>query len=145
FVLSGFLITGKLLDEHASHGTIRLREFWAGRARRLLPAMLLLLAGVALYTAVAAEPVAQRGIRGDVLSSLVYVTNWRFIVSDVGYFASTAAPSPVRHLWSLAVEEQFYLLFPLLLLGLTAVLRTRRSLALAIGALVVASVAWTAV
>lgn len=145
FVLSGFLIANKLLGEQERDGRISLREFWIGRIRRLLPAALLVLTAVSVYIARFAEPVARRGIRDDTWAALLYVANWRFIVSDVGYFASSAAPSPVRHLWSLSVEEQFYVLFPLLLVGLAALGRRSRALTGPFLALIAASVLWTAI
>lgn len=145
FVLSGFLIARKLLDEQERDGRIDLRAFWIGRIRRLLPAAITVLAAISVYTAFIAEPVTRRSISGDVWAALLYVANWRFIVSDVGYFASTAAPSPVRHLWSLSVEEQFYLLFPLLLVGLAALGRRGRDTIGPILVLIGLSTFWTAV
>ncbi len=132
FVLSGFLITTLLLTEWRSSmrgtewspiGHIDLKAFWARRARRLLPALLLVLSAVALYAAVVAAPEELRTIRGDGIASLLYVANWRFIFSGQSYFAQFGAPSPLRHFWSLAIEEQFYLLWPLIVFGF---LRWRR-------------------
>src|SRR5687767_5284474 len=113
FVVSGYLITSLLLAEHAADGGIGLRAFWARRARRLLPALLLLLAAVALAAAVwwPAEDLAR--IRGDALGGLGYVANWRFIAEGGSYFDLNSGPSPLRHLWSLAIEEQFYVVWPL--------------------------------
>lgn len=114
FTLSGFLITSLLLKEHASTGTISLRSFWGRRFRRLLPASLVCLAGVVLlfapFVAVASQLAT---LRGDVFGALAYVANWHFIWSDQSYQALFAAPSPVLHFWSLAIEEQFYVIFPL--------------------------------
>ena len=145
FVLSGYLIGSKLIGEQSRTGTISLTRFWAGRFRRLLPALLFLLVGIALFTTFVAQPNAQQGIRNDVYASLAYVVNWHVIFGHVGYFASSAAPSPVRHLWSLSVEEQFYLLFPLLLLVLGRFGRTGRKMAMPILAIIVLSTGWTAV
>jgi peptidoglycan/LPS O-acetylase OafA/YrhL len=113
FVLSGFLITSLLCGEQLTRGAIRLGRFWAGRARRLLPALFLLLLGVALYAWVFRNSVDVQSIRGDALSTLLYVANWHFIFSHQGYFTQSTAPSPLLHMWSLGVEEQFYLAWPL--------------------------------
>jgi peptidoglycan/LPS O-acetylase OafA/YrhL len=116
FVLSGFLITTLLCNESTRTGTIALAKFWGRRARRLLPALFVLLIGVALYAHFYAGFVNVSRIRGDALSTLAYVANWRFIFSNQGYFAATGAPSPLLHTWSLAVEEQYYLIWPLVAL-----------------------------
>jgi peptidoglycan/LPS O-acetylase OafA/YrhL len=116
FVLSGFLITSLLCRELGRSGTVRLGRFWAQRARRLLPGLLILLIGVAVYAVVYRSTVDVGLIRGDALSTLAYVANWHFILADQGYFAQTAAPSPLLHTWSLAVEEQYYLVWPLVAL-----------------------------
>jgi peptidoglycan/LPS O-acetylase OafA/YrhL len=116
FVLSGFLITSLLCDEEVRTGTIALGRFWAGRARRLLPALVLLLLGIALYAHFFSASLNLGTLRGDALSTLAYVSNWHFILSDQGYFATATAPSPLLHTWSLAVEEQYYLIWPLIAL-----------------------------
>jgi peptidoglycan/LPS O-acetylase OafA/YrhL len=122
FVLSGFLITSLLLREVRAGGSVDLRAFWARRARRLLPALLLVLIAVSLWAALdKAQDI--RSIRLDVTAALGYVANWRFAYSNQGYFASTQTPSPVLHLWSLGVEEQFYLVWPLLVAGFVAAAR----------------------
>jgi peptidoglycan/LPS O-acetylase OafA/YrhL len=120
FVLSGFLITGLLLSEWSRTSKVRLSAFWARRARRLLPALLLVLVGVAAYAAFVALPSQGTQIRGDALATLGYVANWRQIVSGSNYFAIFGAPSPLNHTWSLAIEEQFYLVWPLVVVGLAA-------------------------
>ncbi|HTT87637.1 MAG TPA: acyltransferase, partial [Acidimicrobiales bacterium] len=112
FVLSGFLITSLLCAEHATSGGLRLRRFWARRARRLLPALFILLLGVAAYARVFSGSVDGAAIRADALATLLYVANWHFIASSQGYFAQASA-SPLLHAWSLAVEEQYYLVWPL--------------------------------
>lgn len=111
FVLSGFLITALLLAEWRQHGEISLTRFWLRRARRLLPALLFLLAGTLLYTAVAL-PWKMAAMRGDALAALAYVMNWHLLSTGQSYFDATVRPSLLQHLWSLAVEEQFYLLWP---------------------------------
>ena len=116
FVLSGFLIPSLLCRELARTSTVRLRRFWAQRARRLLPALLLTVVGVAAYALLLRDSIDVAAVRGDALATLLYVANWHFIVSDQGYFIHAAASSPLLHTWSLAVEEQYYLVWPLVLL-----------------------------
>lgn len=127
FVISGFLITTLLVQEWDGTGGIALRSFWARRIRRLFPALVLFLLGVAAYAAVVAAPVARRGIRLDGLAALFYVANWRFVWSQQSYFEALAGPSPLRHTWSLAVEEQWYLLWPLVAWAALRVRRGRRN------------------
>jgi peptidoglycan/LPS O-acetylase OafA/YrhL len=124
FVLSGFLITALLLTEHAGTGRIGLGAFWARRARRLLPGLLAMLA-VVLVVSRWLLPADELGaLRADALAATGYVANWRLMDRGGDYFAQTAPPSPLQHTWSLAIEEQFYLVWPLLLLALLA--STRR-------------------
>jgi len=134
FCLSGFLITSLLLGEARRTGTIRLGAFWARRARRLLPALFLVLCFVGLFAWLAAPPGAYPGLRLDSLATLFYVSNWHFILEGSSYFQAALAPSPLTHTWSLAIEEQFYLVWPLVVLAL---IRLRRPVT---GVLVVASV-----
>jgi peptidoglycan/LPS O-acetylase OafA/YrhL len=130
FVLSGFLITSLLLAEtRASGGAIDLKRFWIRRARRLLPAAFLLIA-VCVVVAVAFLPDGDR-TRDDALASLVYLNNWHQVGIDASYFEAFGRPSLLQHLWSLSVEEQFYLVWPLLL-GL--LLRRGRAVAAAVTA-----------
>ncbi len=111
FVVSGFLITSLLLEERAHNGAISLRSFWLRRARRLLPALYLLLAVVSVAALLVYRDAAGR-MGGDVLAALAYVYNWWQIFLDESYFAQAGRPPLLQHLWSLAVEEQFYLVFP---------------------------------
>ena len=113
FVLSGYLITTLLLRERVVAGAIDLRRFWLRRIRRLLPALLVLLAAVGVAAPFVVDPAERASLRGDGLAALFYVANWRFVVTEQSYFAGV--PSLLRHLWSLSVEEQWYLVFPLLL------------------------------
>lgn len=127
FVLSGYLITSLLLLEGTAAGRIGLARFWGRRARRLLPALGVMLAGVSLYAWVAADPGELHRIRWDGLATLAYVANWRQIFGQVDYFALFAAPSPLEHTWSLAIEEQFYVIWPLVFVALVAVIRRRNT------------------
>jgi peptidoglycan/LPS O-acetylase OafA/YrhL len=113
FILSGFLITTLLIMEWRRSDRIALKQFWARRARRLLPALFLLLIFVAVFTRFEIEPWNRASIRGDAIASLFYVANWRFIADKQGYFELFSAASPLRHMWTLAIEEQFYLVWPL--------------------------------
>lgn len=119
FVLSGYLITTLLLVDHATERGINLTQFWLRRARRLLPAVFAVIAFVAVYATLWADPAQQETIRGDAVATLLYVANWRFVLDDASYFNQFLTPSPLRHMWSLGIEEQWYLLWPpLLWLGL---------------------------
>ncbi|MGH9236003.1 MAG: acyltransferase family protein [Acidimicrobiales bacterium] len=118
FVLSGYLITSLLLVEHGGRGAIALGRFWSRRARRLLPALFLLLAGVALLIATATPAGERPTLRAEALATLGYAANWQAMADDVGYWDMFARPSPLDHMWSLAIEEQFYVVWPLLVVGL---------------------------
>ncbi len=146
FTLSGYLITDLLLDQRRQ-GRWRLRDFWLRRARQLLPALFVMLAVVAIWVAVADQS-RLADLRGEVLTSLLYVNNWWQISQHVSFFARFAPPTPLSLLWSLAVEEQFYLVWPLLLLlGLWLVPERRRPIGirprLAVVALALAAISAT--
>jgi len=115
FVLSGYLITGLLAREYLSTGAVVLRRFYQRRARRLLPALFALVAGVCVLVIVRL-PGEAAGFRDDASASLLYVTNWWFVAKGQSYFGGTGRPSLLLHLWSLAVEEQFYLVWPAFLM-----------------------------
>jgi peptidoglycan/LPS O-acetylase OafA/YrhL len=136
FTLSGFLITSLLLAERERTGRLDLPAFWGRRARRLLPAAIATLLGVSILAASQATPAQLSTLRGDVLGALGYVANWRFILAGRSYGDLFAAPSPVLHFWSLAIEEQLYVLFPLVVL-----VTARRRLAPLLVALIAGSVA----
>ncbi|MSZ20774.1 MAG: acyltransferase family protein, partial [Actinobacteria bacterium] len=143
FVISGFLISGSLFSELADRGRIRFAAFWAKRIRRLLPAALLVIALTALFSLVFVPTFTRQGYFAEAIASTFYVENWQLAASATNYFA--AQPSPFQHYWSLAVEEQFYLLWPLLL-GLVAYLAKRKSTAtfrLLIAAISIASFAYS--
>ncbi len=116
FVLSGFLITMLLMKEWTRSGTIRLRAFWARRARRLLPALFVLLGAIGLYALFFAPSGTQGPLRADGLSTLFYFSNWHQIIAGQSYFAQVSAPSPLLHTWTLAIEEQFYLVWPIVVI-----------------------------
>jgi peptidoglycan/LPS O-acetylase OafA/YrhL len=120
FTLSGFLITSLLLAESTRSSRVNLGGFWARRARRLLPALAVLMVGVALYAQFLARPAELSQIRGDAFATLFYEANWHEIFSHASYFTLFTAPSPLNHTWSLAIEEQFYVIWPLVFVALLA-------------------------
>ena len=119
FVISGFLITRLLLNEVGRRGKISIRGFYARRIKRLLPLSAVLLATVAVLSIIIYSPLRAFEVSGDIIASAFYVANWHFAAQSVDYFSQDIAPSPVQHLWSLAIEEQFYLVWPTLILGVT--------------------------
>ena len=119
FVISGFLITGLLLRERRATGTISLRHFYARRVRRLLPASALVLVVTLFGSLLLAPPLLVPQIAHDVTAAALYVSNLSFAAQATDYFAAGSAPSPVLHFWSLGVEEQYYLLWPALILLVT--------------------------
>lgn len=142
FSLSGYLITSLFLREWEKGNAIRLVPFWARRFRRLMPAALLTLAAMPLFASFVATPAQNVKLADDVLWSLLYVANWHFYLSDSAYTQLFAAPSPVQHFWSLAIEEQFYFAYPLIVLfGLR--LGGRSGLGFVLLLLTLASVAWS--
>lgn len=162
FVVSGFLITGMLWREASGTGTVRMGQFYAARARRLLPAAALVLVATSIAAAVLLPPLRARAVLADAIAGALYVGNYRFAAQGTDYLggggtnhlAAETAASPLQHYWSLGVEEQFYLLWPALILG-TAWLLTRRGrsprstapyagvLAVVAGASLALSLSWT--
>ena len=128
FALSGFLITSLLIVEWRKRNTIKLGAFWARRARRLLPALFFMLIGVAIIYGIFVPAGTYPTLRGDALSALFYFANWHYIASGSNYFHMTGLTSPLIHTWSLAVEEQFYLVWPLVFLGVMKLTRSLRVL-----------------
>ena len=124
FVLSGFLITSLLLDELGRRGRIALAGFWIRRARRLLPALIVMvLAVVAARTLFPAE--ATTTLRDDAVAAFFWVANWAFVAQKTDYFSQGSPPSPLQHTWSLGVEEQYYLFWPLLVIAVAAAFGAR--------------------
>ncbi|MGA2835668.1 MAG: acyltransferase family protein [Acidimicrobiales bacterium] len=124
YVLSGYLITGLLLGEFRKRSRIRLSAFWLRRARRLLPALAVVLVAVTLFVRFVAPSGLYPDFRMSALSALFYFSNWWQIASSSNYFVATGAVSPLTHTWSLAVEEQFYLVWPLVVLVVMHLSRT---------------------
>jgi peptidoglycan/LPS O-acetylase OafA/YrhL len=142
FVISGYLITALLLAEWTVSGRIALRRFWFRRARRLLPALfVVLLATLAFAVAWLPDEVAR--LRADAAAAAGYVSNWYLVLGEQSYFETAERQSPLLHLWSLAVEEQFYVLWPIVLAAGLALLRRRGMLVLTLAG-AAASAAWMA-
>ena len=142
FVVSGFLITSLLLREAESEGKVSLAAFWARRARRLLPASLLVIVATLIAARILLNPLDQRDITDDAFAATFFAVNFVFGFLRVGYFASQQTPSPLLHYWSLAVEEQYYLVWPVVValvvhqgrrvLGDPAAMRRRIGIVLAV-------------
>ncbi|MET9026996.1 acyltransferase family protein [Nocardia sp. NPDC004168] len=126
FVISGFLITGMLYRESAADGTVGLVRFYGARARRLLPAAGVVLVATAIGAAVLLPPLQGRRALGDGIASALYAGNYRFALQGTDYLAADAPPSPFQHFWSLGVEEQFYLIWPALVITTARLVRRRR-------------------
>jgi peptidoglycan/LPS O-acetylase OafA/YrhL len=139
FVLSGWLVCALLVNEHQRTDGIALRDFWVRRARRLLPAVGVVVAGTLAWASVA-QPERLAELRDQAVAASAYLLNWRLILDHKSYFEAAGGPSALEHLWSLSIEEQFYLLFPLLC-GLVLVRAGRkRAVAIALAGAVAATV-----
>jgi peptidoglycan/LPS O-acetylase OafA/YrhL len=121
FVISGFLITGQLVRELRTEGRISFMGFYARRARRILPAAVLTVIVTAVASALLLDPLAAKRALGDVLPAIYFGANVHFAAQGTDYFNAGLAPSPIQHFWSLAVEEQFYIVWPLLLVAASLV------------------------
>ncbi len=149
-MLSGYLITSLLLREREKWGRIDLIRFWTGRARRLLPGLIAMLLAVSLLSFAWVIPARRSAVSNDVFAAFLYVANWHLLSSDDSYFSTLSLPSPVLHTWSLAIEEQFYVVFPLLMIGLLFILhqvsprRRRTAMAVILALLAAVSALWMA-
>nr|WP_255669876.1 acyltransferase family protein [Aeromicrobium wangtongii] len=143
FVISGFLITTLLLTERDRWGSTDFVSFWAGRARRLFPALAVMIAVVLLLSSVLTMPARRPAIGSDALAAIGYIANWNFLSSGEAYFGAVTEPSPLLHTWSLAVEEQFYIVFPFIVVLLTRFCG-RRMRGVVLAAVAILSAAWMA-
>ena len=148
FVISGFLITGLVAAELRTTGRVSFARFYARRVKRLLPAAVLVLVVTALASAVVLAPLARRQAGVDIVSAALYVSNWHFAAQQTDYLAASASPSPVLHYWSLSVEEQYYVLWPVILAFAVWLARRRhtatsRALLVTVVGLGAASLAWS--
>lgn len=144
FTLSGYLITSNVLRSALGAGGLDLRSFWLRRFRRLMPAALAAILLAAIYTILAGDPLQRQNFFGDSASSLFYVANWHLIFSGQAYADLFAQPSALLHFWSLAIEEQFYLFFPLLaFVGLVRLRWNRLQFGAAMAGLLLVSMACT--
>ncbi len=140
FVISGYLITALLIAEHARSGAVSLGAFWLRRARRLLPAVAGVLAVTTLFSALLL-PEDLDGHIAESFAAIAYATNWYFIFTEQSYFESFGRPSLLKHLWSLAIEEQFYGLWPVFMVALLSVRRSQR-VAWCLGLVALAAYGW---
>ena len=138
FVLSGYLITDLLLAEYGRHSGIALGRFWLRRARRLLPALFVMLL-VVIGWATLLDQAQLPDLRSNVLPAVFYASNWWFIFHHVSYFTRFGPPSALGHLWSLAVEEQFYLFWPIVLLAALRWIKDKRIIVAGVVTLAIAS------
>ncbi|MCY9033187.1 acyltransferase family protein [Bacillus inaquosorum] len=138
FVLSGYLITSILLPAHGNDISLDFRDFWVRRIRRLLPAAYLMIFSTVVWVVLFDRELLHT-VRGDAISSLFYMSNWWFIFHKLSYFDSFGSPSPLKNLWSLAIEEQFYMIWPMFLVGGMYIFKKRARLAAAVSLLALCS------
>jgi peptidoglycan/LPS O-acetylase OafA/YrhL len=145
FTLSGFLITGLLVTEFERTGRINLPNFWSRRFRRLMPGALLTLGAIALLGPLFVDVVQQSRLGAEGISAVFYLANWWLIFSDAGYASLMGSPSPMQHFWSLAIEEQYYLFYPVIVGCLLGVMSLgRRGLAAVLMLAMLSSSLWMA-
>jgi peptidoglycan/LPS O-acetylase OafA/YrhL len=133
FVISGYVITRLLLTEWHRTGSVDWARFWGRRARRLLPAVMVVLVAVQVWLRLGALPELRSTTDAQTVMALTYVSNWYAIFADLGYWGALVNGTPLIHLWSLAVEEQFYLIWPLVFIAVLMTTRSRRILAAVAG------------
>ncbi|MFB0636200.1 acyltransferase family protein [Bacillus rugosus] len=138
FVLSGYLITSILLPVHGNAISLDFRDFWVRRIRRLLPAAYLMIFSAVIWVVLFDRELLHT-VRGDAISSLFYISNWWFIFHKLSYFDSFGSPSPLKNLWSLAIEEQFYMIWPMFLVAGMYIFKSRARLAAAVSLLALCS------
>ncbi|AGN35041.1 acyltransferase family protein [Bacillus sp. GM2] len=144
FVLSGYLITSIILPAYGNDISLTFRDFWVRRIRRLLPAATLMIFATVIWVALFNRELMHT-VRGDAISSLLYVSNWWFIFHDLSYFDSFGSPSPLKNLWSLAIEEQFYFIWPIILLLGIYIFKKRERLAAAVVLCALCSAVWMSI
>lgn len=128
FVLSGYLITDLLVKEWDRTGKINFKTFWIKRFRRLIPALVVMLVLMSVWITLFQRSFLV-GLRGEIVAAFTYVSNWYYVLQDHSYFTKFAPPSPLQHMWSLAVEEQFYIIWPVIMLVLLKFLPAKGKLA----------------
>lgn len=131
FVLSGYLITDLLVNEYERNGRIDFKTFWIKRFRRLLPALIIMLIIIASWITLFQRSFLV-GLREEILAAFVYISNWYYVFQEHSYFTKFAPPSPLQHMWSLAVEEQFYIVWPVLMLLALKFIPSKGKIAIAI-------------
>jgi peptidoglycan/LPS O-acetylase OafA/YrhL len=149
FVISGFLITGLLLKELEQSGTVSLARFYSRRAKRLLPMTVVVLGTIVVLSWLLFSPVRMDTVSFDIIAAGLYVMNWRLAIQATDYFAAGLQASPVQHFWTLGVEEQFYLIWPTLILAVAWWCRRtgrslRPALGIALAAVAISSLAYSA-
>ena len=140
FVLSGYLITNLLIIEFKTTGNINLPQFWLRRVRRLMPAIVFVIVGTVALCTIFDHAMLTK-MRADIIPSLLWFTNWHYIFSDISYFQALGAPSPLTHFWSLSIEEQFYVVWPVLLIVLFSRQVSRKKILILIATLALVSTA----